>query len=140
MIKNYFKTAWRNLVNNKLYSFLNIGGLAVGISVCMLIMLYVAYDWSYDRFHAHAERIFYPVMGFTVNGEEFSAGTSLVTGPILKNADPGIESFTRVQSLTQSQVIENPADPGKKFTERKVLLADSNFFHFFSFRLLEGDR
>ena len=47
-------------MNNRLYSLLNIGGLALGISVCMLILLYVAYDWSYDRFHPNAGRIFYP--------------------------------------------------------------------------------
>ena len=60
MFRNYFKVALRNLTNNKLYCFLNPGGLAVGISVCMLIMDYVAYDRIFDLFQRNADRIFYP--------------------------------------------------------------------------------
>jgi putative ABC transport system permease protein len=140
MLRNYFKVALRNLTNNKLYSFINIGGLGVGISVCMLIMVYVVYDWSYDRFHKNAARIFYPVMRTNVGGDEgFMDRMTYASGPILKNADPGIESFLRVETMYRSKVIENPALAEKKFTERKILLADSNFFGFFSFPLVEGD-
>jgi len=140
MIRNYFKVALRNLTNNKLYSFINIGGLGVGISVCMLIMVYVVYDWSYDRFHKNAGRIFYPVMRTQIAGEEgFMDQMNYVSGPILKNADPGIESFLRVETMNGTKVIENPALSDKKFTERKILLADSNFFSFFAFPLVEGD-
>jgi putative ABC transport system permease protein len=140
MYRNYFKVALRNLTNNKLYSLINIGGLGVGISVCMLIMVYVVYDWSYDRFHKNAGRIFYPVMRTNVGGEEgFMDEMTYATGPILKNADPGIESFLRVETMYRSKVVENPAKADKKFTERKILLADSNFFSFFSLPLVEGD-
>src|ERR1700728_3096004 len=103
MFRNYFKVALRNLTSNKLYSFINIGGLGVGISVCMLIMVYVVYDWSYDRFHKNAGRIFYPVMRTNVGGEEgFMDEMTYATGPILKNADPGIESFLRVETMAPS--------------------------------------
>jgi len=140
MLRNYFKVALRNLTNNKLYSVLNIGGLAMGISVCMLIMVYVAYDLSYDRFHKNAGRIFYPGATINIVGDEgFYDGMSYVSGPILKSADPGIESFLRVNAMTQSKIIENVAAPERKFTERKLMLADSNFFAFFSFALLKGD-
>jgi putative ABC transport system permease protein len=140
MLRNYFKVALRNLTSNKLYSFLNIGGLAVGISVCMLIMVYVAYDWSFDRFHKNAGRIFYPGTDMSIlDDESFYDGMSYKSGPILKSADPGIESFLRVDDITQVRVFENVAVPEKKFTERKLVLADSNFFTFFSFPLLKGD-
>jgi putative ABC transport system permease protein len=77
MLRNYFKVALRNLTSNKLYSFLNIGGLAVGISVCMLIMVYVAYDWSFDRFHKNAGRIFYPGTDMSIlDDESFYDGMS----------------------------------------------------------------
>jgi putative ABC transport system permease protein len=140
MLRNYFKVALRNLTKNKLYSFLNIGGLAVGISVCMLIMVYVAYDWSFDRFHKNAGRIFYPGAEMKILDDGgFYDRMSYKSGPLLKNADPGIESFLRVDPIERSKVIENVASPEKKFTEGKVMLADSNFFTFFSFALLKGD-
>ena len=60
MIINYIKIAWRTLVSQKLYSTINIGGLATGLAVCMLIMLYVVHEHSYDRFHKYANRIFTP--------------------------------------------------------------------------------
>ena len=107
MLRNYFKVALRNLTNNKLYSFLNLGGLAVGISVCMLIMDYVAYD-----------RIFYPGATLKIlDNEDYFDRMSYMSGPVLKSADPGIESFLRVNGMTQSKVIENPAVPEKKSTE-----------------------
>ena len=58
MFKNYLKISWRNLIQNKVYSFINITGLAIGLAVCMLIVLYVGHEYSYDRFHKNAERIF----------------------------------------------------------------------------------
>jgi putative ABC transport system permease protein len=97
MLRNYFKVALRNLTSNKLYSFLNIGGLAVGISVCMLIMVYVAYDCSFDRFHKNAGRIFYPGTSIRVLEDDgFYDRMSYKSGPILKSADPGIENFLRI--------------------------------------------
>ena len=56
MIINYIKIAWRNLTKQKLYSLINISGLAVGLAVCMMIMMYVAHEISYDRFHKNAAR------------------------------------------------------------------------------------
>jgi len=140
MLRNYIKLAWRNLINNKLYSFLNIGGLSVGICVCMLIMVYVAHDLSFDQFHKNAGRIFYPEISIKFDDNEESIDRmSYESGPIIKDADPAIESFMRMQEITDNKVIENINTPAKKFTERKILLADSNFFDFFSFHLVEGN-
>lgn len=141
MFRNSFNIAWRNLVNNKLYSFINIGGLAVGISVCMLILLYVAHEMSFDRFHKNADRIVYPVMNLKEGEKEVSIDRmSYQTGPMLKEADPGIESYLRVKEINDNKVIENIAAPEKKFTERNIALADANFFDFFSFHLIQGDK
>jgi putative ABC transport system permease protein len=140
MFKNYFRTAWRNLVNNKLYSILNIGGLAVGICVCMLIMIYVVHERSFDKFHSNTDRIFYPVLNLKFGKtEERISRLSYESAPILKANDPGIESFLRMQEITAGKAIENSADPEKRFNEGKVILVDSNFFHFFSFHLIEGE-
>ena len=57
MLKNYFKTAWRNIRKNKLFSFINILGLSIGIATCFIIMLYVQDELSYDRFNKNADNI-----------------------------------------------------------------------------------
>jgi len=140
MIKNYFEIAWRNLKRNKLYSFINIGGLSVGIAICMLIMLYVAHEMSFDRFHKNADRIFYLAMNSKFDNKEISIDRmSYESGPMIKNADPGIESYLRMKEINDNRVIENITSPEKKFTEKNILLADSNFFNFFSFRLIQGN-
>ena len=72
MFKNYIQIAWRNLTKNKLYSFINIGGLSVGIAACMLIMLYVAHELSFDHFHKNADRIFFPVLNIRYEGKQIS--------------------------------------------------------------------
>lgn len=140
MFRNYFNVAWRNLQKNKLYSFINIGGLAVGICICMLIMLYVAHERSYDKFHKNADRIFFPTMKLHSSDKEIVIDRLSYSSPIyLKDADPGIESFLRIQPVTGHVVIQNLSNPEIKFREQKVILADSNFFNFFSFRLIAGN-
>ena len=58
MIKNYFKTAWRNLMKNKVFSFINILGLTIGITVCMMIYLFIMNEFSFDKFHKKGEHIY----------------------------------------------------------------------------------
>lgn len=141
MFRNYFTVAWRNLTKNKLYSFINIGGLSVGLSMCMLIMLYVAHEMSFDQFHNKASHIFYPRISIKAGDADISvARMSFETGPMLKKADPEVESFLRIREFNERKVIENASDPEKKFTHPNAILADSNFFEFFSFRLLEGSK
>ncbi|HEY0740603.1 MAG TPA: ABC transporter permease, partial [Chryseosolibacter sp.] len=69
MLKNYFKIAWRNLIKNKVYSFINIGGLAVGMGVAMLIALWIHDELSFDKYHANYERIAQVLQHQTYNGE-----------------------------------------------------------------------
>src|SRR5271154_2566008 len=69
MIRNYLKIAWRNLVKNKVYSFINIGGLAVGMAVAVLIGLWIYDELTYDRYHSHYHRIAQVMQHQTWNGE-----------------------------------------------------------------------
>ena len=69
MIRNYFKIAWRNLIKNRVYSLINIGGLAVGMGVAILISLWVYDEVSYDQYHANYERIAQVLQHQTYNGE-----------------------------------------------------------------------
>src|SRR5450432_3557395 len=99
MFKNYFKTAFRNLARNKVYSFINIAGLSLGLACVMLIMLYVKDEVSYDRFHrnaSHIYRIFSEAK--SPEGEIRRMGiTGEIQGPRFKEKIPEIREFVRVQ-------------------------------------------
>ena len=140
MFRNYLKIAWRNLVRQRLFSLINISGLAVGLSVCMLIMIYVAHEHSYDRFHKNADKIFKPHGQLKMDGTTFSMDQmSYVSGPIIKQSLPVVADYVRVtRYFTSVLLVSNPSRPGQKFAEDKLLFADAGFFNFFSFKLLSG--
>jgi len=139
MIKNYIKIAWRSLTKQKLYSLINISGLAVGLAVCMMIMLYVAHEMSYDRFHKNADRIFLPnahmKMGDVTTSMDY---TSYVTGPLITQSQPTVEGYMRMLTYFRPVIVSDPAMPSRKFSEDKLLFADPGFFNFFSFKLING--
>lgn len=141
MLKNYFQIAWRNLVRNKVYSSINIVGLAIGLAVCMLIMLYVAHESSYDRFHKNAERICW-IQGKIKIGNDsiLMPAMGYAAAPVTKATEPSVESFVRLITDDRNTLIQNPESPSLKFTEDKFLFADSNFFSFFSFPLIQGKK
>ncbi|MEP6726812.1 MAG: ABC transporter permease [Bacteroidota bacterium] len=141
MLKNYFKIAWRNLERNKLYSFINIFGLAIGLAVCMLIVLYVGHESSYDRFHKNADRMV-SVQGKLKIGNDsiFVEKMSYATATLGKAYTPSVESFIRMFKDYRQPVIQNPQLPQLRFSENSFLFADSNFFGFFSFHLIKGNK
>src|ERR1700759_133249 len=132
MIFNYIKIAWRNLVNQRLFSFINISGLAVGLAVCMMIMMYVAHEMSYDRFHENADRIFIPQQSFTMNGNTMNMEyMSYAAGEIIKQRQPVVKDYTRTMAYFKPVIASNPEKPDAKFSEKNLLFADQNFFGFF---------
>ncbi len=140
MFKNYIKIAWRNLINQKMYSFLNISGLSVGLAVCMIIMLYIAHEKTYDRFHKNAGRIFIPAAAFKMGGTNISMATmSYASAPLIKQEQPAVESYERILSYFTSVPVTRSSDQPHKFLEDKLLFADAGFFNFFSFKLLSGN-
>ncbi|MDB5124605.1 MAG: FtsX-like permease family protein [Mucilaginibacter sp.] len=139
MIKNYIKIAWRSLTRQKLYSLINISGLGIGLAVCMLIMLYVTHELSYDKFHANAKRIFALNEHIKMGTQEINmAYTSYASGPIIKQSIPGVAGYMRTRKPFKDVVIESPILANTKFSESKIFFADADFFSFFSFRLLSG--
>jgi len=139
MFKNYLKIAWRNLLNQKLYSLINIIGLAVGLAVCLMIMLYVVHESNYDRFHKNAGRIFTPNAQFKMGGNTMNmAYTSYATGELIKQSQPTVESFMRTLAYFKPVVVYNPITNDQKFSEEKLMFADAGFFNFFSFKLISG--
>jgi putative ABC transport system permease protein len=139
MIFNYIKITWRNLTKQKLFSLINISGLAVGLAVCMMIMMYVAHEMSYDRFHKNAARIFSPMAHIKVGGNTMNmSGMSYASAPLIKQNQPVVEAYVRTLPYYKSVIVSVSTSPEKKFSEKKLLFADAGFFNFFSFKLLSG--
>lgn len=136
MFKNYLKIALRNLWKSKVFSAINILGLTIGITVCMMIFLFIMNEFSFDNFHADNNRIYRVMRGFKRDGEEKKvAYLSGPYAPALQNDFEGqIESTIRVGQN------DNLITFGEhSFHEKRVLNADSNFFTFFSFPLVMGN-
>lgn len=141
MIKNYLKIAWRNLIRQKLFSLINVSGLAIGLAVCMLIMLYVAHEHSYDRFGKNADRIFIPNAQIKMRGNVVNTmgNMSYASGPIISQGQPTVDSYMRILAYFKPVIASNPLLPDKKFSEKNLVFADPAFFKFFSFKILSGD-
>ncbi|MEP6748280.1 MAG: ABC transporter permease [Bacteroidota bacterium] len=141
MLGNYIKIAWRNLERNKTYSFINISGLAIGLAVCMLIVLYVGHETSYDRFHKNADRIVWIQDKIKAGNDYMNTPTmSYAAAPLAKQHVPFVENYVRLFKDYRQPVIQNPQSPELRFSENNLLFADSNFFHFFSFGLANGNK
>ena len=135
MFQNYFKVALRNILKHKFYSALNISGLALGLASCFIIGLYILDELTFDKFHAGHENIYSVALHGRIGGQELHTSSS--SPPIAQamvNGISGIEQGVRVRQY--SNVVMKFED--KAFTEQDVLIADSNFFQFFSFKLIEG--
>ncbi len=130
MFKNYFKTAFRNLARNKVYSLINIAGLSLGLACAMLIMLYVKDEVSFDRFHKNVNNIYRIVSQRKANK---IPATGLLQGPRFTQNVPGIKSFVRVDSRYED------IKTGAAIQSQSVLHVDSNFFSVFTFPLLSGN-
>lgn len=136
MFKNYLKTAWRNLRKNKVLTLINILGLTIGITVCLMIFIFIVNEFSHDNFHKDGARIYRVMRGFESEGKSRSvAYLSGMYGPALENEFKGqIEEVIRVN---QNDNLISIGD--RSFHETKIINADSNFFSFFSFPLLQGN-
>ncbi len=140
MIKNYFKTAWRNMLRNKTSSFINVSGLSIGIACVLMIVIYIQNELRYDKFHKDADRIFQVVLNGNMNGQEFWGGnTAPPVGAALTNNIPEIESYTRFYEPNDIVVRYEENGRSAFFTEKNILAVDSNFLQLFGFKMLEGD-
>lgn len=137
MFRNYLKVALRHLLKYKVYSGINIVGLAVGICCCVLIVLYIQFELGYDRHHAQFDRIFRVVSERQVGGSvEEMANVPFPTGPALAANFPEIVESARLLRATNGASIKY-AD--KLFTEDLFFFADPAVFEVFTFDLVSGD-
>ena len=136
MFRNYFKTAWRNIRKNKLFSFINILGLSVGIATCFVIMLYVQDELSYDRFNKNADNIARIVFHANLNGGKIDeSGTMPPVAQTMKKDFPEVQDATRIISFGTPQIIYNNI----VYKNDGFALVDPNFFSIFTLPMIEGD-
>jgi putative ABC transport system permease protein len=137
VIKNYFKIAWRNLVKNKTFAFINIVGLSVGLTCFLLISAFVYDELQYDRYAKNADQLYRVGIHLDANG-----GTTdfpIVDGAVgqgIKNAFPEVTDFTRIMNAGTFFAQYND----KQFKEEKSAFVDSNFLNMFSIPLTVGDQ
>ncbi len=135
MLKNYFKIAFRNLWRHRVFSFINIMGLTVGMTACFLIFLYVRFELSYDSFHSKADRIYRVVSDIKTPTEVIKAGgPAWAVGAHISQDFPQIEAAVRI---TGDELLIRKGNI--KFQETNSLYADSAFFRMFDFKLLKGN-
>ena len=135
MLRNYFKIAFRNLWKHKVFSFINMMGLTVGMTACFFIFLYVSFELSYDSFHSKADRIYRVVADIKTPTEVIHTNQPAWAVPHnAKDEFPEIESFVRIAN---DKVLVRKGDI--KFNEENTAYADSSFFKVFDFKLLKGN-
>jgi putative ABC transport system permease protein len=144
MIRNYFKTAWRNLMRNKSYAAINIVGLAIGIAACLLIFLIVQFETSFDTFHTKRDRIYRVITVFhNPDGIHPSGGTPL---PISEGLRIDFPQLKQVSAIFQNDGSHytigdgKSGQPVKKFKEDYAYYVEPQFFNIFDFGWLAGDK
>ena len=136
MLKNYIKIAFRNLLKNKAFTAINIFGLVIGIATCLIIMLFVQDELSFDRFNEKADQIVRVVFRGKMNGEFIKeASTMAPTAQTLKNDYPEVLAATRIRSYGSPKVMVNT----KVFAGASFAYVDANFFQVFTLPFVKGD-
>lgn len=143
MLKNFFTLAIRNLLKRKLYSFINIFGLAIGMAVCLVILRYVDFELSYDRFHTKASQIFRTTTTSYRNGEMRGRGvlSGYAQGPALLADVPEIKAYVRTHPMYGGAVVTYQREAGEPsaFHEESIQWVDSTFTDIFTYHALQGD-
>lgn len=139
MIRNYLKIAWRSLLKSKLFTSLNLLGLALGLTVSLLLMLYVKDELSFDKYHSKAKNIYRVGVTATFDGKSQKwANAPNVVGPTVKNEIPEVVQQVRMLLNDYGQTaFVNSGD--RKFAEKKLYWVDGTIFDIFDIKLLQGN-
>ena len=136
MFKNYLKTAWRNLLNNKFYSAINIAGLTIGLAIGILILVWVQDELSFDSFHKQAKNIYRLELfgGTGASRQIWTVGVAPI-GPLVKQQLPDVKDQVRITGGYYS--LYKYKD--KVFGDENGVFADPSFFSVFDFHIIEGN-
>lgn len=137
MLSNFLKIAIRSLWKNKIYSFINIAGLSVGIAVCILILTFVSHEYSFNKFHTNIDRIFLKITKLNWDGRTIQHFSIPEFGPSIKESNPAVLNYCRLISISD-RVIKS--DESHRFSKDRVVFTDTSFFTIFSFELMKGKR
>ncbi|UCC41476.1 MAG: ABC transporter permease, partial [Candidatus Aminicenantes bacterium] len=136
MLENYLKITFRNFKRQRGYSFITLSGLALGMACCLLIIFYIQYELSFDRFHTNADRIYRIVMDATIGSTNLKAPiTNNPLSPTLIRDYPEVIASTRIRQIFK--ILVEYED--KQFYESGSLFADPSIFDVFSFPFIKGD-
>jgi len=137
MISNYLKIALRTIKRHKIYSFINIIGLAIGMACCILVFLYVSHELSYDKYHQDGERIFR--IAQKIQKEAAELETARVATPLIpavRENFPEVESAARFQLATWDSLVERGQT---KYYEDWVMIAENDIFNVFTIPFIRGN-
>ncbi|MEQ9278338.1 MAG: ABC transporter permease [Balneola sp.] len=137
MLKNYIKIALRSLFKQKMYSFINISGLALGVACCALILLYTTNEWSFDKFHSKSDRIYraWTLEDYGEGDIYFNTVTPFVLKPTLEQSIPEVDQIAR--RYVFNDLVER-SESDESFST-SIQAVDPEFFSIFDFELLRGD-
>ncbi|MDH5769026.1 MAG: ABC transporter permease [Nitrospirota bacterium] len=136
MFKNYLIITLRNFKRHKGYAFINIAGLAIGIACCILIVLYIQFELSFDKYHDKADKIYLLKRHGNFGGKEHtSSSNNALSAGFIKKDFPEVEDTVRIGFMPNPAVLYEE----KKFYESRVLYADDSFFEFFTYPMTKGD-
>lgn len=137
MIRNYISTAFRTLRKQKFYAFINVAGLSIGLAGCLIILVFVVNEFSYDRYHSKGERVYRLNTEIKFGSNQFKVCTGYpVMAELFKQNYPEIESIVRITNW-QKRYVRNLQSIEK--TRENVVWVDSTFFSVFSIPVIEGD-
>lgn len=135
MFKNYILALIRNVRQHPVYFFINLLGLSVGITCCMLILMFVRHELSFDDFHANKERLYRIDYDITMGGSRsISPSVPVFVGPYVKRSFPEIEDASRFERAYSPVTVR--AGDDRMFDESGFAWADSNLFRLLSFKAL----
>ncbi|MFY0652865.1 MAG: ABC transporter permease [Cyclobacteriaceae bacterium] len=142
VMQNYFKISYRNFFRQKVYSSINVAGLAVGLACFILIFLYIRDELSYDKFHSKSNRIYRLIEHFQSDGiGEHSASQPFPVAHTLLNDYSGqVEQVVRLFNFQSPSLSLANTDKEREFNESRIFLADSTFFKVFDFKFIEGNK
>lgn len=142
MIRNYLKIALRTLRRRPGYTLINVAGLTIGLTCCLLIFQYVAFEYSFDAFNENENTLYRVVKAGAQSGSEpnaWGANSGYAMGPTLLEEIPDVVRFTRLHPEYENAIVSNPVQPEKAFEEEAVFYADPAFFQMFSYPLVQGE-
>jgi len=142
MIKNYLKIALRNFSRNKVFAFINISGLAIGISAALVIYLIVQYEFSYDTFHKDGDRIYRVVTNFKSGEFNKNSGVPIPVAGVVNSEITGLETATKFYNTynTKVTILSAGAQPAVYKKQTGIVFADDKYFKLFDYEWIVGSR